>query len=146
MIVLYNMTDNNIKIFCFDNNDFVEIPETYYSTDSDDITFIKNKIFFKIQIPDNFIIGSKRKTDDYIYIDDDESCKRIKTLEEDNKNLVEKHEKLKYSSQILKDKICCAEKRINYLKNELLQARVNIENNAKEMARMIKVCNKLCRK
>lgn len=116
--------DSNIKIFTFENNDFVEIPETYYSTDSKDITFIKNNQFFKIEIPDNFfeVVSRKRKVCDCIYIDNDESLEKI---------------------QILQENITVAEKQINELKNKLLQSRLEIERNVAEKTRAINICNQL---
>ena len=148
------MVDNGVKVYSYENSDFVEIPETYYSTESNDITFIKNKRIFKIEIPENMMVGGKRKMDDSIYIDDDdvasESSKKIKTLEEDNKTLEETInnlkialEKTRIESKIMKEQKNNIVKNLEDVKKELLNARVKIEENVRDKTRAIMLCNKL---
>lgn len=151
------MSDNGVKVYSYENSDFVEVPDTYYSVDSNDITFIKNKRIFKIEIPENVMAGSKRKMEDAIYIDDDESAKRIKTLEEINKKHVD--DKIKYMLSLnkiereskllienlnkLKEERDEAIKESKKNKIELLNARIKIEESVSEKKRAITLCNKM---
>lgn len=150
------MTDSSVKIYSYENRDFIEIPETYYSTDSNDITFIKNKIIFKIEIPNNMMNCGKRRIEHDIDVDNEsvsKSCKKIKTLEEDNKNLTETINNLKTilentrneSKTIEKDYFDILQK-FKETKNELLNARVKMEEHVRDKKRAISICNKLSRK
>jgi len=150
------MTDAIVKIYSYENRDFVEIPETYYSTDSNDITFIKDNTIFKIEIPNNMMDGGKRRIGHDIYIDHEtvsKSCKKIKTLEEDNKNLTETINNLKTvlentrnESKTFKKDYVDIVQIFKETKNELLNARVKIEKQVRDKKVAISICNKLRRK
>jgi hypothetical protein len=142
------MTDNNdiVKIYSYENDRFIEVPEIYHSVDSNDITFIKNERIFKIDIPNNVMVGSKRKMEDSIYIHDDESAKRIKKLEEINKKHLE--DKFKFISMWNtaehKSKILQIEN--NKLKAKLLETKVENEVILSERNKATELCNKFVQK
>lgn len=137
------MTDGNIKVYCYENDDFVEVPETYASVDSNNVTFIKNKQIFKIEIPENVMVGSKRKMDDSMYIHDDESHKRIKKLEEINKKHIV--DKFQYLSSINKtqNELKSLDVENKQLKAELLDTRLKKEEILAQKNRALDLCNRL---
>jgi hypothetical protein len=140
------MTDDSVKVYCYKNNHFVEVPEIYHAVDSNDITFIENERIFKIDIPENIMVGSKRTMDDSIYIHDDESAKRIKTLEEINKKHIA--DKFQYLSTMNKSQNESKTLKIenNKLKAELLDTRMKQEEILAQKNRALDLCNKLYKK
>jgi len=140
------MTDDSIKIYSYENNRFVEVPEVYLAVDSNDITFIKNECIFKIDIPNNDMIGSKRKMTDSIYINDDESAKRIKKLEETNKKHIE--DKFQYLSTMnkIKNETKILNVENNKLKADLLDAKLKKEEILAQKDRALDICNRLYKK
>lgn len=142
------MTDNNnsVKIYSYENDRFVEIPEIYHSVDSNDITFIKNERIFKIDIPDNVMVGSKRKMEDSIYIHDDESANRIQKLEETNK----KHLADKFKFISMRNIAENESKRLkienNNLKAKLLETKLENERILSERNKATELCNQFARR
>ena len=117
------MTNNGVKIYAFTENKFIEVEETYFCNNSDDITFIHNDQVFKITNVDG--TSKKRKRDE---------------LENENIRLTEENIALRNtSSQIkkLSSGIISKSKKILHenarLKQELLETHMKIEKLGKEI-------------
>jgi hypothetical protein len=121
------MTDT-LKIYAYKNNKFVEVNETYFSKDSNNVVFTYNEQIFKIDDIEN----KKRKRDEF-----DEETKfqqEHKKILKENLELNEQITKImKVSNDIVVKSKKIVEERDECMKNlkktkmELLRARVQLE-------------------
>lgn len=138
--------DTCVKVFTYENNDFVEVHDTFYSTDSHNLTFIKKNLIFKIEVPEKIIVGYKRERDERD-VDHDTEVKKVKTT--GDQKLLDDMYKLQEESNIIfakykkyKEQRDSALEQVKKLKTELLNARVIAEDACREKDKAIAISNK----